>query len=488
MKNLSKSVKRVAGLVVALMLASSFAAASPAQAAGTRTLTVHLHRSHLSAAHPAGMQEDPNDLYEGVNLWMWDYGSGVPSNPSFDQTDDYGVYAQWDITGATKAKGGIITRLGSGWSYKEDVSTAAGSGGDRFININATGDTEVWLVQGEEKIYTYNPFTTRFVNIHYSRTDGDYTGWNVYTWFTDPASTVDFSSSDCYGKVATMMVPDSVTDPTIGYLVRKSTSANDFALQTIDLSASLPTVPTVADNASIAARTADIWLVDTTAVGGTQAVNGDGKIDYGTPATGARSALKVHYHRDGAYTGWNIWHWGGTQSGAESDFIGTDDFGKFACVEYPSDNPPLTTYSVLFRDSSDWNVAHKDIAASEANRGQDAGNREITLLSEGQTEVWIVQGKNYVYTTAPELEAPQKSLQSIKATATKLKKGKTAVLPAKSSRNLVIKWTSLTPSICSVASGKVKALKPGACKLSAIQRGSSTVQAVTARRSITITK
>lgn len=487
MKNLSKGVKRLAGFVTALMLASSFAAASPAHASATRTLTVHLHRSHLSTSHPAGIQTDPNDLYEGVNLWMWDYGSGVPSNPTFDQQDDYGVYAQWDISGATKAKGGIITRLGSSWSYKEDVSTAPGSKGDRFIDINPTGDTEVWLLQDDEKIYTYNPLTTRFVNIHFTRTDGDFTGWNVYTWFTDPASVVEFTGSDCYGKIATLMIPDSVTDPTIGYLVRKSTDANPFAYQTADLSATLPTLTTAADNASLAARTADIWLVDTTPAGGTEALV-NGKLDYAAPTTGPRSALKVHYHRDDSYTGWNIWHWGGTQTGAESDFIGTDDFGKFACVDYPSDNPPLTTYNVLFRDSSDWNVAHKDVAASEANRGMDAGNREITLLSQGQTEVWIMQGKNFVYTTAPELEAPQKSLQSIKATATKLKKGKTAALPAKSSRNLVIKWKSLTPKICSIASGKVKGLKVGSCRISAIQSGNSTVQAVTARRSITITK
>jgi len=498
MKNLSKSVKRIAGLLVALLVASSFAAATPAQAAGSRTLTIHLHRSHLSDAqtHANGYcAADPCDIYDGINLWTWDMGDGNSTGPGvlFDQTDDYGVSVQLDVTAApAKNLGGFITRLGGNWGNawtKEDVNPVAGTNGDRHITLNATGDTEVWIKQGDPGVYTYNPLTVRYVNVHYTRADGNFTGWNVYNWIGSEAATVaDFSSSDCYGKVATIMIPDSVSDSSINYIVRKSVTGNDWSLQTDDLSATLTSIPLASTDPSIASRTSDVWLVDNTATGGTETVLGNGHLDYGTPTTGARSALKVHYYRDaGDYTGWNIWHFGGSNSaGAQGDFIGTDSYGKFACVQYPTDTPALTEYSILFRSTNDWATAVKDTAPGET--GMSAGNRVITLAADGQTEVWFKQGKNYVYTAEPELEAPQKSLQTVKAIVSKLKKGKTAALPAKSSRNLVITWTSFTPSICSVASGKVKGLKVGACKLSAIQRGNTLVQAVTARRSITITK
>lgn len=497
MKNFSSSLKRIAGLVVGLMIASLIAAAVPAQASGSRTLTIHLHRSHLSENQTAAKgfcDADPCGLYDGINMWTWDMGpdhNGGAGGVQFDQTDDYGVYVQLDITTASKAQGGFITRLGSNWGNawtKEDTNPTPGTNGDRKINLNAEGDTEVWLVQGDPGVYTYNPLTTRFVNVHYTRTDGDYTGWNVWTWSDGvDGSSVAFSSTDCFGKVATIMVPDSVTSPTISYIVRKSVANNDWFYQTADLTATLTDPASASDNLTVAQRTADVWLVDTTEAGATQFVGGDGKLDYGTPETGPRAALKVHYNRPaGDYTGWNIWHWGGSQAGASASFIGSDDYGKIACVVYPTD-APLTEYGILFRHSvagNEWES--KDIASGET--GMNAGNRTITLAAQGQTEVWFKQGKNYVYTTAPELEAVQKSLQSIKATPAKLKRGKTATLPAKTNRNLAIRWTSLTPKVCSISAGKVKGLKTGSCKLSGIQRGNTANQAITTRRTITITR
>lgn len=498
MKNFSSSLKRVAGLVVGLMFASLAVAATPAQAAGEpRTLTIHLHRSHLSEAQTAAngfCDSDPCELYDGINLWTWDTGvdyNGGAGGVQFDQTDDYGVYVQLDITTASKAQAGFITRLGSNWGKaytKEDTNPTPGTNGDRKINLNATGDTEVWLVQGDPGVYTYNPLTTRFVNVHYTRTDGDYTGWNVWTWVNqDPGVRVDFSTTDCFGKVATIMVPDSVTSPTINYIVRKSVANNDWFYQTADLAATLTDPAAAADNLTVAQRTADVWLVDTTEAGATQFVGGDGKLDYGTPETGPRAALKVHYNRPaGDYAGWNIWHFGGSQTGASANFIGTDSFGKFACVVYPTD-APLTEYGILFRHSitgNDWEA--KDLAPGET--GMSAGNRVITLAAQGQTEVWLKQGKNYVYTAEPEMELPQKALQSIKATPKSVKRGKTAALPVKTNRNLTIRWTSLTPKICSVSAGKVKGLKTGSCRLSGIQAGNSTSQAITTRRSISVTR
>lgn len=75
-----------------------------------------------------------------------------------------------------------------------------------------------------------------------------------------------------------------------------------------------------------------------------------------------------------------------------------------------------------------------------------------------------------------------KAAQTIGAVKSPLGKGKTLVLPAKTSKNLVIKWSTSTKAICKVATvkgvTKLTGLKMGRCKVSGSNAGSANISAV----------
>ncbi len=71
---------------------------------------------------------------------------------------------------------------------------------------------------------------TTKITIHYKRTDSNYTNWDFYTWNEEPgggeAQAFDFSSSDSYGKIATVPLTGSYANmKKMGFIVRKGGSA-----------------------------------------------------------------------------------------------------------------------------------------------------------------------------------------------------------------------------------------------------------------------
>ena len=72
--------------------------------------------------------------------------------------------------------------------------------------------------------------STRMV-VHYKRARADFDGWNIWAWASKPAGTdgkaYDFTSSDDFGKTATIDIPGKHTE--FGFIVRKGNwEAKDF--------------------------------------------------------------------------------------------------------------------------------------------------------------------------------------------------------------------------------------------------------------------
>ena len=84
--------------------------------------------------------------FEGWNLWFWPDG-GEGTGNAFTGEDDFGKIITYNID-ASAGKLGFIVRLNE-WEAK-DVDA------DRFIDLSkaVNGVVEVWLVQGDSKIYT----------------------------------------------------------------------------------------------------------------------------------------------------------------------------------------------------------------------------------------------------------------------------------------------------------------------------------------------
>jgi hypothetical protein len=74
--------------------------------------------------------------------------------------------------------------------------------------------------------------------------------------------------------------------------------------------------------------------------------------------------------------------------------------------------------------------------------------------------------------------------------SSKVVKGKFILLPAKTSKNLTITWSTSTKTICKVATSKgvakLTALKKGTCKINGVNRGNTTVLPVTKAVTVTV--
>lgn len=99
------------------------------QNSGDTQLTIHYHRY------------DQN--YDGWNLWLWPQG-GDGAAYEFTSVDEFGAVGTFSVPGVTAEDSvGFIVKLNE-WDAKD-------FDGDRFVDLSETN--EIYLVQGEEKIY-----------------------------------------------------------------------------------------------------------------------------------------------------------------------------------------------------------------------------------------------------------------------------------------------------------------------------------------------
>ncbi len=160
------------------------------------------------------------------NLWVWPEG-GEGQVFEFTGEDEFGLVAEIKLQGIYE-KVGFIVRTDS---WEKD-------GGDRFIDVQS-GDDEVWVKAGDESTYTSPPdgeyrdfpeFEKVKVTLHYFRYDGNYDGWNLWSWPDGKdGKRVDFTAEDDFGKVAEFELEDPEGMKKAGFIIRKSTKENEWA-------------------------------------------------------------------------------------------------------------------------------------------------------------------------------------------------------------------------------------------------------------------
>ncbi len=142
------------------------------QVAGYPYAVVHYQRSDGDYGDPTS--SDYNDFW-GLHLW----GDGIDPAEVTEWTapkpflgeDDYGRFAWIKLADATKDINFIV--------HRGDVKD--GTDADRKFNPAADGP-EIWLKQGDPNFYTSQAAAQGYVSVHYSRPDGDYSGWGLHLW------------------------------------------------------------------------------------------------------------------------------------------------------------------------------------------------------------------------------------------------------------------------------------------------------------------
>ena len=137
----------------------------------------------------------------------------------------YGTYESGKV-------GFIITEKPvEGQDWKKD-------GGNRYISQIEDGVGEAWVYGGDSNTFAEPPaevadklnnLKTLNVTVHYRRTNKDYAGWNLWTWYGSKKGVKqDFTAHDDFGKIAEYTFHDDsgVKDPK--FIVRYSMQGKDW--------------------------------------------------------------------------------------------------------------------------------------------------------------------------------------------------------------------------------------------------------------------
>ena len=221
------------------------------------------------------------------------------------------------------------------------------------------------------------------LTIHYHRTAGDYTGWNLWVWpdTMDGKAYTFNDGTDAFGKTAVITIDSTKT--TFGFLVR----LNEWEQKDIGTDRFI----------DVTDGKAEIWLKQ----GDTTVYTTKPSLDTTTPPKLGEIAVTVHYHRyDNTYTDWNLWTWQVGFDGSANNFTGSDDFGVKMTVNVKPEEG-ITDLGFIMRQG-EWLA--KDIDT----------DRFINLTREknSKLEVWLVQGDSKIYYKLSDIDMSPKFLSA----------------------------------------------------------------------------
>lgn len=160
----------------------------------------------------------------GSDIYIFENGGGKDSIVSLDET------YQDDENAITWLKGTITLPYNKlGIIGRPMAGSWDGQDGNRYYDLLDSNTTTLWYIHGKG-VTTEKPVVTkaekRYVTIEYIRPDGEYDGWNIYTWNSGYGSelSVDFKETKDGRWVA--IVPIMPTVNTLSFCVRK-TVGND---------------------------------------------------------------------------------------------------------------------------------------------------------------------------------------------------------------------------------------------------------------------
>ncbi|NUR24737.1 MAG: pullulanase-type alpha-1,6-glucosidase [Catenulispora sp.] len=256
--------------------------------------------------------------------------------------------------------------------YKAVVVDSAGA------TAHGYGTTTVGAVPPPQPPQAVN---RTYAVVHYKRPDGDYQGWNLYTWGDiDPSQQTTwpagqpFSGVDAYGAFAWVKLKPGAGD--VGFIVENNGVKDVPDDRHIDLT-----------------KTGEVWLTQ-----------GDASVSNGPPSpyppVPANTAI-LHYHRaDGNYAGWGLHDWTGAASPTSWTSplqpSGQDSYGSIFTVPLAAG---ATSLSYILHNGDT-----KDLP----------GDQSLNFTASGR-EVWILSGQEGYLLPEPSGSALDADLSKAKA-------------------------------------------------------------------------
>lgn len=137
--------------------------------------------SPIPANHVRVHYQRTDGNYGNMGLWIFDdvaapsanWPSGATAFPG-GQTDSFGAYVDIPLAPSAKKVGIVVVDRVSG---NKD-------GGDKKFELASPAMNEVWLKEGSDQVYSFEPVTlpADTIRIHYSRQDQNYDAYGVWLW------------------------------------------------------------------------------------------------------------------------------------------------------------------------------------------------------------------------------------------------------------------------------------------------------------------
>jgi pullulanase len=184
-------------------------------------------------------KRDDNN-YANYGAWLWnDVASPSANWPTgaamFEKTDSYGAYIDVKLKDGAKNIGFLVMDVTKGDAGKD--------GGDKGFTITSPEMNEIFIKQGDDKVYTYEPVNlpANTVRVHYVRDNADYENWGLWNWEdvaapSDgwPTGAASFTGTDRYGAYVDIKLKDNAKK--IGMItLNKSTGDKDGGDKTFNL-------------------------------------------------------------------------------------------------------------------------------------------------------------------------------------------------------------------------------------------------------------
>ena len=156
---------------------------------------------------------------------LWLYGDNVNGTlHAFTDTEDIDGYTWLKYDWVTSLDDiSIIARDPEDWSWQSATV--------HYENTSGAEEVNLYIVHGDTKAYTSQPdletlLVRNYVLVEYKRNDGNYDGWNIYTWDSGYDETVLFSEYEG-AQIAPVRVAGS--KESISFCMRYSTDDNEWA-------------------------------------------------------------------------------------------------------------------------------------------------------------------------------------------------------------------------------------------------------------------
>lgn len=147
--------------------------------ANAETTKLQAQTSVIAENHLRIHYQRTDDNYKNLGVWTWedvknpmgDWPKGIPFE---EELTEYGAYVDVELKSDASKVGFLVL----------NVTNGDKDGGDKAVDIFSPQINEVWIKQGSDEVFLWEPveLPENTVRVHYEREDGIYDNWAVWNW------------------------------------------------------------------------------------------------------------------------------------------------------------------------------------------------------------------------------------------------------------------------------------------------------------------